>query len=1007
MNQSLLLPITPQNPEKTAISYMSDATWQQMSFSEFGRIVEETRQFLQKFGVNKRDRVFIVAENHAKWLPVFLAITSYGAIAVPLDARIPNTHLVDMLLEARPRLIFVSKHLEERLTLAWSNISFPCILANFYGDLLQARGDIRPLPQAPDRPLSSDPALIVYTSGTTDKPKGIIHTHATVSASLQLARELGPITANDVFLSILPFAHIFGLVNTGLFAYDMSCTQIIANTYHPVELIRILREHKVTYACLFPRLAEVLLEAVVGLNIELPGLKLVIGGSGCPDAVIRVFRERGIPCGFGYGMTETNGGVCINFDGPETTVGQAPANVKFKLANIVDGVGELLIQTPTAFTGIYGRMEQFPEFFDDGWLRSGDMASLDEQGNLSILGRQKDIITVPGGIQVYPDELEMKLGKIPFFKEYSVTGLGDDDEVLPVLVGVPDTAYFTTNGVEDIPRFVVEKISQMTEKWPEAEKFSRIIQLNEPLPRSFSMKVQRNILTEVVRFKLLCDLSGSSTADERQIAEIFQHLQPYIAEQIGQPVEELTLYRPLEFYHDLDLLGRLSLLAYFQHTFDLSVDDVGDEDFTTFYTFVKMLLRSNTPATLLKIGIKDLGHKVPMPAPLDMSEKSIIRRLNVIRDTTGLEMDIFRNQDFTGSDALRGNIEYMIGYCQLPIGVIGPLTVHGEYADGEFYVPLATSEGALCASVGRGAKVITLSGGAEVILLADSISRSPVYIFDSLAEVARFKQWVTDQIEAIREVAQSTTRHGKLLRIEQYIYAMNVCLRFIYSTGEASGQNMTTISTHKSMHWIKDHYPGTIRHVFLECNISGDKKVNALNFITNRGKKCIARVTIPRRVIRNYLKTDPETMLAVYHASTLGGVQVGSMGSQAHFSNPLTALYIACGQDAACAGESAMGITQMEACGEDLTISVTLPDIMVGTVGGGTKLPTQSACLELMGCRGENSARKLAEIAAASCLAAEISLIGSMSADDFARAHAVFGRGKKKEEGHGITESKG
>lgn len=1001
MNPATLAPIQHPQPDKTAIRYMSDAAWQSMSFADFGHIVDETRDFLHKFGVGRRDRVFIVAENHAKWLPVFLAITSYGAIAVPVDARIPNTHLIDMLLEARPRLVFVSKTLEEKLTLAWSNVNFPCILANFYGDLLSARGDIRPTLRPPDPPQPSDPALIVYTSGTTDKPKGIIHTHASLRAALQLSRQLGPITADDVLLSILPFSHIFGLVNGGLFAYDLGCRQVLANSYEPVELIRILREQEVSYACLFPRLAEVLLEAMSALGIELPGLKLVIGGSGCAEQIIRGFRERGIPCGFGYGMTETCGGVCINFTGDARAVGQAPEGVRFRVEDSGDGIGELLIQTPTAFTGIYGRMEQFPGRFREGWLRSGDMARLDGDGQLFIYGRTDDVIHGAGGIRVYPDALEMKLGKLPFFREYSVTGLQEGEGQIPVLVGVMDEAYLRANGVEDAHRFIEDRVEALTTGWPAEEKFGRIVPLGEPLPRSFSLKVQRNILSEVVRFKLLCEAAGGSSAEEKRIGEVFAHLRPWIAAQIGQPEEELTLYRPLEFYHDLDQLGRLSLLAYFQHTFDLSVDDVAEEDFTTFYTFTRMLLRSNSPAVLLKVGVRDLGHKLPMPAALDMSEKSIVRRLNVIRDTTGLEMEVFRAQDFTASEELRGNIEYMIGYCQLPIGVIGPLTVHGDFADGEFYVPLATSEGALCASVGRGAKVITLSGGAEVKLLADSIARTPVFIFDSLGEMVRFGDWVREHLDAIREVAQSTTRHGKLLRIEQYSFATNLCLRFVYSTGEASGQNMTTISTHKAMHWLKEHFPGTIRHVFLECNMSGDKKVNALNFLTNRGKKAIARVTIPRRVVHNYLKTEPETMLAVYAASTLGGVQVGSMGSQAHFANPLTALYIACGQDAACAGESATGITAMEACGEDLTLSVTLPDIMVGTVGGGTKLPTQSACLALMGCRGENSAKKLAEIAAASCLAAEISLIGSMAADDFARAHAVFGRGKKREAGHG------
>jgi hydroxymethylglutaryl-CoA reductase (NADPH) len=217
-------------------------------------------------------------------------------------------------------------------------------------------------------------------------------------------------------------------------------------------------------------------------------------------------------------------------------------------------------------------------------------------------------------------------------------------------------------------------------------------------------------------------------------------------------------------------------------------------------------------------------------------------------------------------------------------------------------------------------------------------------------------------------------------------------LRFKYSTGDASGQNMTTIATRCAVDFILKNYSGAIADWFLESNLSGDKKVNGINFTSNRGKKVVAQCRIPADVVKKNLHTSVERMCRLAELSMVTSLQAHSFGVQAHYANTLAAVYIAAGQDPACVAESAVGITQLEQVEGDLLISVTLPGIMVGTVGGGTRLSTQNKCLQLMQCAGPGNAAKFAEILAAAVLAGEISIIGAMAADEFTDAHTRYGR---------------
>jgi hydroxymethylglutaryl-CoA reductase (NADPH) len=348
-------------------------------------------------------------------------------------------------------------------------------------------------------------------------------------------------------------------------------------------------------------------------------------------------------------------------------------------------------------------------------------------------------------------------------------------------------------------------------------------------------------------------------------------------------------------------------------------------------------------------------------------------------------------------EVFAGNIESYIGLAQVPVAVIGPLRVNGLNANGDFYVPLATTEGAMTASYQRGAMAISLSGGATAICTTDQISRAPAFVFANAIQAGKFIAWCVKHFNSFRKVASSTTSHGVLEDMRVTMLGNQVFLKFEYTTGDASGQNMVTIASDAVCRFILAKCKFQPMEWFLESNLSGDKKATALSFTHTRGKKVTAEAFINRKLFTRVFHTTPETLLQYCKVSYSGGVQSGSIGAQGHYANGLTALFIACGQDAACVAEAAVGITRFDVTAEgDAYVNVTLPNLIVGTVGGGTGLPTQRECLEMLGCTGAGTARKFAEICAATVMAGELSITAALAAGDFCAAHKAYVRNVNK-----------
>jgi hydroxymethylglutaryl-CoA reductase (NADPH) len=385
----------------------------------------------------------------------------------------------------------------------------------------------------------------------------------------------------------------------------------------------------------------------------------------------------------------------------------------------------------------------------------------------------------------------------------------------------------------------------------------------------------------------------------------------------------------------------------------------------------------------------------PVPGGSELSPEALERRWQLLSAGAQTRQNLLDERTLSQAECYRRNIENFIGTVKTPIGLAGPLRVNGLFAQGDYYLPLATTEAALVASYSRGARLISEAGGCAAMLLNEGVSRAPGFAFASLRECGLFVVWATGQIEEFRRRAEATTRHGKLIDLRITLEGNHVYLGFVFTTGDASGQNMVTLATEAICEYIEEHCPIKPQYHFVEANLSGDKKASAQSFLLVRGKKVSAEVIVAAELVSKRLHTTPEHMVNYWRMSALGGVLSGTLGIHGHYANGLAALYLACGQDAACVAESAVGVTRFEVTAEGaLYASVTLPNIMVGTVGGGTGLPSQQACLELLGLAGPGKARALAEVCAGLCLAGELSIIGALCSGDFSRAHRLLARGR-------------
>ena len=388
-----------------------------------------------------------------------------------------------------------------------------------------------------------------------------------------------------------------------------------------------------------------------------------------------------------------------------------------------------------------------------------------------------------------------------------------------------------------------------------------------------------------------------------------------------------------------------------------------------------------------------MSRSVPRSKDDDYTDKMATTRRTFLKERTGASLDNVGEYSIDIA-MLPGNIENFVGVAQVPLGVAGPLLVNGEHAKGEFYVPLATSEGTLVASYNRGMKMLHAAGGVKTTVSDDAMQRAPVFIFDDARDAREFGAWVTANFDSIKERAETSTRIGKLINIEQYAASRFLFLRFNFTTGDAAGMNMVSKATKVASDWIRDNYP-KVRHYYLESNFATDKKASQINLLHTRGKHVTAEATIPAALMQQMMRSNVHKFYRGRQIVNLASMLSGVNNNGAHSPNAITAMFIATGQDVANVVESSAAAVYAELMPDgDYYYSITIPSLIVATYGGGTGLTTQRECLEMLGCYGTNKVMKFAEIVAATILCGEMSLSGAVASEEWVEAHDRFGRNR-------------
>ena len=388
-----------------------------------------------------------------------------------------------------------------------------------------------------------------------------------------------------------------------------------------------------------------------------------------------------------------------------------------------------------------------------------------------------------------------------------------------------------------------------------------------------------------------------------------------------------------------------------------------------------------------------MNAKIPRNKDNDYTREAAQNRRDFAKTQTGAELNHVGRFSFE-PNILPGNIENFIGAAQIPVGLAGPLLINGEFARGEFFVPLATTEGTLVASYNRGMKLLKESGGVTTTVVDDAMQRAPVFVFRSARKARDFSVWVKENFDEIKQRAETTTSVGRLRDIQQFPASRFLYLRFNFTTGDAAGQNMVGKATRAACEWIKSVYPEIERYQ-LEGSFATDKKTSWVNTLNTRGKKVIAEAVIPAEKLKSIMHVSVEQIFEARLTSQLGGYLAGVNNNGAHSANGITAIFIACGQDVANVAESSAAAVYAEITpGGDYYFSVTIPSLIVATYGGGTGLPTQRECLELLDCYGAGKVKKLAEIIAATVLCGELSLGTAVIADEWVSSHENLGRNR-------------
>jgi len=379
------------------------------------------------------------------------------------------------------------------------------------------------------------------------------------------------------------------------------------------------------------------------------------------------------------------------------------------------------------------------------------------------------------------------------------------------------------------------------------------------------------------------------------------------------------------------------------------------------------------------------------------TEEARLQRLDWLAVQTRAPLHALR-QTRLHAEALACNVENLIGAVEVPVGVAGPLHVRGAAAQGLFYLPMATTEGALVSSATRGALALTRAGGVTALVQRQRMTRTPLFTVRDQPSASRLVRFIEDRLEELRAQVRQVSRHASLMSVEPITLGRAVHVHFHYQTGDAAGQNMTTACTWHACQWLLrelERRPGIdVDNFLIEGNMSGDKKLGFSSFAAGRGIRVSAEATIPADLLQRILKVTPAEMVRLNQMAVTGSIHSGMVGYNINVANVIAAVFTATGQDIACVHESSVGLLHLEQVPEGVHASILLPSLVIGTVGGGTHLPGQQALLAMMDCAGPGKVEKLAEIVAGFALALDLSTMCAIGDGQFVRAHERLGRNR-------------
>jgi hydroxymethylglutaryl-CoA reductase (NADPH) len=397
---------------------------------------------------------------------------------------------------------------------------------------------------------------------------------------------------------------------------------------------------------------------------------------------------------------------------------------------------------------------------------------------------------------------------------------------------------------------------------------------------------------------------------------------------------------------------------------------------------------------------RDVSRIPKFPRKEHYTQKAIKARLEWAKHVSGAHLNNITHSIFNPEN-LAGNIENYIGSVQIPLGIAGPIFIKGMYVNEYMPIPIASTEGALVSSISRGGYTCNICGGIQTHVLRQTMLRAPAFFCKDMQGAINLEKWIMEHIDIIKAKAESVSSIARLQQIVPFLFGDSLHLRFYYTTGDAAGQNMTSACTWVACEWIVKQIRNIpsikFYYYIIEGNMSGDKKVNIQNSIMGRGVAVTAQCYIPDKVLREVLRIPAKRLIRAWIEAEVGAQQIGMVGINVNFANVIAGVFTSTGQDIACVHESSSGTFKMREENEGILFTAHLPSLIIGTIGGGTKLPTQRDCLELMGCYGTGKLFRLAEIITATCLALDISTASAIVANEFVRAHENLGRNRPSE----------